>query len=86
MPVFTGEQFKKIVVYPVIVEAWDKKKNGRRKRQWLKDFTDAERKKIGTYYGRFYRWYLVTGTPKHVMCQLNTIELLKKAVNFFASI
>ena len=86
VPVFTGEEFIKVICYPVVVEAWDKKKSGRYKRQWLKEFTDAERKKIGSYHGRFYRWYLISGTPKHVTCQLNTIELLKRAVNFFASL
>jgi hypothetical protein len=86
LPVMTGEQFQKIVCYPIIVEAWDKKKDGRRKRQWLKDFSKYERKKIGSYYGRFYKWYLVSGTPKHVACKLDTIELLQRAVGFFASI
>jgi hypothetical protein len=84
MPVFSGEMFQQSVAYPVIVEAWDKKNSGRHKRRWEATFTQAERNKISRYYGRFYRWYLVSGTPKRVSLQLNTLTLLQRAVNFFA--
>lgn len=86
MPVFDGETFQQAVAFPVIVEAWEKKNSGRRKREWLAAFTEAERKKIGKYHSRFYRWYLVTGVPKRVSVNLDTLQLLQKAVNWFASI
>jgi hypothetical protein len=86
LPVFSGDKFKEIVNYPIIVESWDKKKSGRVKKLWLQQFSDAERKKISGYHARFYRWYLVTGTPERVSVNLTTIELLKKAVHFFATI
>jgi hypothetical protein len=85
-PVFTGDMFKQAVAYPVLVEGWDKKKSGRVKRAWLKEFTEAERTTISSYYKRFYRWHLVTGMPAHVSCRLTTLALLQRAVNFFASI
>jgi len=84
LPVFSGEAFQKAVVFPVIVEAWDKKSAGKHKRRWEATFTPAERKKIAIYYGRFYKWYLVSGVPRKVSVRLNTLTLLQKAVNFFA--
>lgn len=86
MPICSGEVFKKLVNYPVIVECWEKKKYGRVKREWEKKFTKAERNKIARYYGRFYRWHLVSGTPKRVSLRLSTLQLLKKAAEFFATI
>lgn len=86
LPVMTGEMFGKLVAYPVIVEGWDKKKHGRHKRAWEATFTQAERNKIARYYGRFYKWYLVTGTPKRVSCRFNTMALLQRAAQFFAGL
>jgi len=86
MPIFTGDSFLQAVNYPIIVVGWEKAKSGRVKRAWLKEFTDKERKKIGRYYGRFYKWYLVSGHPKQVACRLDTMNLLKRAVHFFATI
>lgn len=80
----SGDVFAKTVQYPIIVEAWEKKKVGRHKRRWEAEFTQAERNKIASYHGRFYRWYLVTGTPRRIQIQPKTIELLQRAVNFFA--
>lgn len=86
-PTFSGEAFKRIVAYPVIVEIWDKLgRSGSKRRRYNDEFTEAERKLIARYYKRFYRWYLVTGTPKRVMLNLNTLHLLQRAVNFFACI
>lgn len=86
LPVFSGEAFQAAVAFPVIVEAWDKKNSGRRQREWLQAFTQAERNKLGKFHRRFYRWYLVTGVPKRVSVNMATLELLQKAVNWFASI
>jgi len=86
LPVFSGVAFLAAVAYPVLVEMWEKKKSGRVKRAWLATFTEAEREKIGRYHARFHRWHLVTGTPHHVSCRLATLQLLQRAVNFFAGI
>jgi len=83
-PVFSGETFQQAVRYPVIVENWEKVKAGRHKRRWEATFTQAERNKISKFYGRFYKWYLVSGTPERVSLRLNTLTLLQRAVNFFA--
>lgn len=86
LAVMTGGKFGETVAYPVIVEAWGKKDCGRGRRAWLAAFTAGERDTIGRYYARFYRWHLVSGTPKHVSCRLKTIELLQRAVAFFAGL
>ncbi len=86
LPVFSGDAFRKVLNYPVIVESWEHKKAGRVKREWEKEFTQAERNKIARYYARFYRWYLVSGTPKRVTCRVATLRLLQRAVAFFASV
>jgi hypothetical protein len=88
-PVFSGDKFREIVQYPVIVERWDqvagRNARGRAHRQYLAEFTEAERKVLGHYYGLFYRWYLVSGTPKRVVLRLKTLQLLQRACNFFAT-
>jgi hypothetical protein len=71
----------------VIVECYDHKSYGRAKREYLKEFTKAERKIISKYYGKLYRWYLVTGLPiDGVAMKLETLNLLRRAANFFATI
>jgi hypothetical protein len=86
-PVFSGEYFKSVIAFPVIVEAWDKlKRSGSKRRRYHLEFTATERKLISSYYRKFYRWYLVTGTPDKVMVSLKTVELLNRAVNFFSEV
>ena len=86
LPVMTGEMFKTAVNYPVIVEMWEKGKEGRVKRAFHEQFSDAERRTLARYYGRFYRWHLVTGTPKTIACRLQTVRLLQRAVEFFGTV
>ena len=86
LAVFSGEEFLRQVQYPILVETWRKKDAGRVQRAWLKTFTDAERKTISSYYARFYKWHLVSGTPANVSCRLATLQLLQRAVQFFAEI
>jgi len=82
-----GEMFKKVVNYPIIVEMWDKRKSGRVKRAWLKEFTESERNLMSRYYAKFYVWYFRTGTPHRVIgCKMKTLDTLRRAVHFFATI
>lgn len=85
-PTFTGEAFLRVVNYPVIVEAWDKRTAGRVRRAYLAEFTEAERATLARYYAKFYRWHLVTGTPRRVMLRLATLHLLQRAAAFFGTI
>ena len=87
MPTFRGDYFGKICQYPIIVEAWKKIESaGSRLRRYHAEFDEKERKVIRFWYNRFYRWYLVTGAPDHITMKLNTLDLLRRAVAFFASV
>jgi len=77
--------------YPIIVEMWDtvigRNNCGSKHRKWLAKFTEKERKLISYYYKLFYNWYLVKGTPQqHTFKSIGNINLIQKAVNFFALI
>lgn len=85
-PTFSAEGFCEQVDYPIIVQAWEWKRYGRGRRRWLSTFTEAERDKIGKWQARFSRWYLVEGTPRRVALSFESLSLLKKAVEFFATI
>lgn len=86
MVTYSGEAFGRLVQYPVIVEAWDKVNCGSKRRKYNAAFTEAERRLLTLYHGRFFRWYCVSGSPTRVACRLKTLEMLQRAVNFFASI
>ena len=71
----------------VIVTMWDKKSYGRVKREYLKEFDEAERAKIAEIYKRCYSWYLRTGIPHNgVRMKHKTYKLASRAANFFGSI
>lgn len=80
-----GEFFRRQSGYSVIVECYQKAKAGRVKRAWLKEFSEAERKTIGRWYAKFYRWEMVEGAPNKVLCKPSTLELIQRAANFFAA-
>lgn len=89
MPIFSGVAFLQLVQYPIIVEMWDKivgrETGGRRKRAWLTQFSEADRRLLSHWHQRFYRWHLVTGTPQRIIMRLSTLEVLQRAVHFFAT-
>lgn len=70
----------------VIVEMYDHKRYGRGKREYLKEFTESERKLIGHYYRLLYNWYLRTGCPDKFGMKINTYLLLDRAAAFFAGL
>ena len=72
---------------PVIVESWDKvKESGSKRRRYLAEFDEKERKALSALYPIFYRWYLVTGLPEQKAFTFKTIALINKAANFFAGV
>ncbi len=73
---------------PIIVEMHDKiRDNGSKKRAYLAEFTEKERKLISYYHKLFYNWYLVKGTPqKHQFKSIQNINLIQRAVHFFATL
>lgn len=71
----------------VIVEMYDRKKYGKAKKEYEKEFTEKERRVIASYQTYLRRWYLQTGIPrKGVPMKLETYDLLVRAANFFGSI
>lgn len=81
-----GDEFRRLVNYPIIVESYgDVKKEGALRRKWLRHFTEKERKVISRYYAKFYGWYLVSGHPRRILgVSPRTIHILQKAEWFFA--
>ena len=87
LPVMTGEYFKRQVSYGVIVESWDRVgRCGSKRRRYNAAFTEAERRVLGKYHQKFYKWEMRTGTPRRVAMRLATLRLLQRACEFFASI
>jgi len=85
MPTFSGQLFQQQVQYGVIVEiAYGRGLGGSQKRRYWAEFTEQERKLIAKWVSKFYRWHLVTGTPKRVQLRLTTLQLLQRAVAFYA--
>lgn len=83
---YSREEINAEIPYAVIVENWDKHLFGRGKRLYDKTFTLKEKMSIGSYYTRFYKWYLVKGVPPYCTFIVRNVELLKRAGNFFACI
>ncbi len=71
---------------PIIVEMWNKKKEGRVKRAWLKEFNEQERKAAARLYPQFYQWHLVTGLPRTRIFMPHTLSLVRRVVHFFGTI
>ena len=73
--------------YPIVVEMWDKvKSSGSKRKKYNETFTEKERVVIAKYHTVFHRWYLVDGTPDEKTMSLETLTLLKKAIDFFANL
>lgn len=79
----TADAFEEQVAYKVIVEMWSKRSYGKVRKAWLSQFDRKEREVIGRYQALFYKWYLVTGAPGHVVVHVKTLKLLIRAANFF---
>jgi len=82
----SGETFSQSVAFPVIVEGWEKKRSGRVKRAYLKEFTESERKKLSGWHTKLYRWHLVSGVPRQIFIRPSTLQLLQRACAFFGAI
>ena len=85
-PTFTNYSFGEYITYSIIVESWEKKKYGRIKRSYLQKFDEKERQKLTKIAAKLYKWYFISGTPKNVQLSIGTIQLLQKAVDFFATV
>lgn len=82
----TGDEFRAMVAFPVVVEMWDKKSYGLTKRAYEQEFDKDERTKLSRWYAKFYNWHLRTGTPRNIAISANTLAFLIRATNFFGTI
>lgn len=83
----TGEFFAKLVDYPIVVMGLDKQPlRGRVRRSYHEQFTESERATVSRWNTKFRRWYFVSGTPQRIMIHPKTLDLLRKAVAFFAGV
>ena len=78
--------------YAVIVENWHKavgrEASYSKRKAYHAEFNEAERKILSWWYhNRLYKWYLHTGLPKmQIFKKLETVQLIQRAGNFFASV
>ena len=72
--------------FPVVVEMWDHRTFGRVKRAYLREFpTKSERQRVAYYYKKFYRWYLIKGTPQTAFFKPEQLRFINRVVNFFGT-
>lgn len=88
MLVFTADEIRKHIAYPLICETmcgaiWE---TGRRKRRWLAEFTESERKACSKLKAQAYKWHLRTGVPDEVTMSHDTLKLWYKLEAFCASL
>lgn len=71
----------------VIVEMYDKKEFGRTRREYLKQFTEAERKVMSAWYLKIYAWFMRSGIPRGgVRMSIQTYHTLCRFSDFFATV
>lgn len=58
----------------------------KRKRRWLNEFTERERRDANRLFVQSHKWLLSTGVTKDVRMSLTTYELWQKLGGFCASI
>ena len=83
---WSGDTFRKLCQYPVIVEAWDKRLHGRVRRAYHGAFSEQERNLITRWQAKFADWHLRSGAPERVVMRHKTLRLLRRAVDFFATV
>lgn len=81
-----GQLFTRATQYPVVVERWDRRLSGKGKRRWLAEFTKRERRQAEILHTKLRRWYLLSGTPQKILLRADTIKLLQRLCDFFASL
>ncbi len=86
VPSYSAEAFGKLVAWRVIVEMFPRSRHGRGRRAYRAEFSGAEQDKIAGWYAAFYRWHFTTGAPERVRVKCQTLDLLRRASNFFGGL
>ena len=84
----TAEEINASIPYSMICmtrygSRWD---TGRRRRAWISDFSDSERKKSSRLFRIAHRWTVIEGVPSVVRMDVSTYYLWRKLGKFCASI
>jgi hypothetical protein len=88
MMILSKEEIQSAISYPLICETmcgsrWG---TGKRRREWVANFTDEERKACSKLKNTAYDWYCRKGVPDKVMMYPQTFELWGKLEAFCASL
>ena len=88
MLVMTHEEVNASIAYSLICfarygRAWD---TGRRRRAWLADFTEEERRAAGRLFRQAHDWTVGRGVPNEVTMTEKTFHLWRKLAELCASI
>ena len=58
----------------------------KRKRKWVSEFTEAERKAASRIFAQCHTWYLVKGIPDEIHMSMSTYGLWERLANFCMSL
>ena len=88
MLVMSHEEVNANIAYSLICfarygSAWN---TGHRRRAWMADFTEEERRAAGRLFRQANDWTLVHGVPDKVTMSMKTFHLWRKLAEFCASI
>lgn len=88
MLVLTDQEIRERIPYAMICETmlgayWG---TGRRRRAWVAEFTESERRACLRLRDQARKWHLVTGVPDEVEMSLSTLKLWDRLASFCASI
>ena len=88
MLVMSNEEVKANIAYSLICfarygSAWN---TGRRRRAWMANFTEDERRAAGRLFRQTHDWTVGRGVPDKVTMSMETFRLWQKLAEFCASI
>ena len=86
--VLSRDEVRKTICYPMICETMYGSRWGtqKRRRTWLSEFTEEERKACGKLKSQAYGWYCGRGVPDEVKMYSHTLSLWRKLEAFCASL
>lgn len=85
---FNRDDIQKRLPYMLLCETHSSSRwqTGRRKRLYLEQFTEQERKAADRIFAQARHWAMVTGAPENVTMSIRTAELWEKLAQFCAEL
>ena len=81
----TGEQFSNAYYPEMVVQMWGRVKHGIVKQNFHDEFDEFERKQVAKWVYKFRKWYLKDGMPENISIKPESVQLLDRIQQFFAS-